>query len=258
MNRFRVFAVACCALAIGVLFLRAQPTQPAQDNADLKAVLRKAIEAHGGAKLLTKYQGATAKFKGTMQFMGNEAAIAGTVNFQKPHTLKNATKMDINGKNIELTQVFDGKKFWMSIMGKTMEITDEKIVKELKESLQTEGAAGFTAFLEMPYELSPIGEVKVKGKDAIGIRVSKKGQRDFSLFFDKKTHLVVKSETRAYDPVSSEEVTQEKFIIGYQDKQGMKVAKRIEIIKDGKAFMDMEITDVHAVEKLDDAMFMKP
>jgi outer membrane lipoprotein-sorting protein len=252
MNRLRVFAVACCLLAVSVLFVRAQ------DTPDLKAVLRKAIEAHGGEKLLDKYQGATSKFKGTMQLLGNEVAVTGTSSFQKPDKLRITMSMDLNGKNIDITQVFDGKNFWVAAMGKTMEITDEKVIKELKESMQTEAANSFSSFLDKPYELSPIGEVKVKGKDAVGIRVSKKGQRDFSMFFDKKTHLLVKTETRAYDPMSAEEVTQEKFFVSYQEKQGMKVAKRIEIQKDGKAFMDIEVTDAQAVEKLDDAMFAKP
>ena len=58
--------------------------------------------------------------------------------------------------------------------------------------------------------------------------------------------------------MSGQEVTQEKFVIGYQDKDGMKVAKRVEILNDGKLFMDIEITEVHAAEKLDDSIFAKP
>jgi hypothetical protein len=53
-------------------------------------------------------------------------------------------------------------------------------------------------------------------------------------------------------------VTQEKFILDYQDKNGMKIARRVEIVRDGKTFMDIEITDVQALEKIDDSVFAKP
>lgn len=252
MFRLRVLTGACGFLALATLFVRAQ------DTPDAKAILRKAIEAHGGEKVLNKFRGSISKLKGTMEILNLTANITGTSSFQKPDKMKNVMTIEIMDKTIELTQVFDGKKFWISTMGKTQEITDEKLLKEVRESLQVEGADSLVAILEKPYELNVIGDAKVKGKEAIGVRVSKKGQRDFSLYFDKKTHLVVKTEMRAYDAMSGQEITQEKYIVGYQEKAGMKVAKRVEIQKDGKAFMDIEIIDVQVVEKLDDATFAKP
>ena len=165
---------------------------------------------------------------------------------------------EINGKSIDIITVFDGKKLWVSAMGQTKEIDDEKIVNAAREEMQAEGAGSLVDFLKAPYELNAIGEVKVKGKDAIGIRISKKGQKDLSMFFDKKTYLVVKTEMRTLDGMSGEEVTQEKFIIGYQEKNGMKIAKRVEIVKDGKPFLDIEITDSQFFEKHDDSIFAKP
>lgn len=131
-------------------------------------------------------------------------------------------------------------------------------LKEIREQLQTEGAGGLTEFLKAPYELSAVGEVKVRGKDAIGIRVSRKGQRDFTMFFDKKSYLVVKSEMRTLDTMTMQEVTQEKFVLDYQDKGGLKMAKTVEIQKDGKSFMTFEVTEVQVMEKLDDSTFAMP
>jgi len=252
MLRLRALLLTCCVALIGTLFVHAQ------DGPDLKAVIRKAIEAHGGEKALNKLQGGSSKFKGTMQIAGLEANVKGESFFQKPDRMKSILNLEIMNKEIVITQVYDGKKFWVSTAGNTMEIKDEKILNEVKESLLVEGAGSFSAFLEKPYELNAVGEVKVKGKDAICIRITKKGQRDFSLFFDKKTFLVVKSEMRAYDAMSGQEVTQEKFVTDYQLKEGLKVAKRVEIHKDGKLFMDIEVTEVQVVEKLDDAIFAKP
>jgi negative regulator of sigma E activity len=252
MFRLRVVATAVCVLMVGAIFVRAQ------DAAELKALLRKAIEAHGGEKNLAKYKAAVTKFKGTLEVQNLKFDVTGETSVQKPDKVKNIMMLDLNGKQIDVVTVFNGKNLWVSTMGKTMEITDEKILNAAREEMQTEGASGLSDFLKEPYELSALGETKVKDKAAIGIRVSKKGQKDFSIFIDKQTHLIVKTEARSLDAQSGQEVLQEKFIIGYQDKGGLKLAKRVEILKDGKAFMDIEILETQAFEKLDDAHFAKP
>jgi outer membrane lipoprotein-sorting protein len=252
MTRFRVFAMAVGILALSAYFVQAQ------GEVDLKAILKKSIEAHGGEKNLAKFKAVTSKFKGTMEILNMKIDITGETSFQKPDKLRNSLSMNINNMNIDVVTVYDGKKMWVNSQGTTKELDDEKTLREVKESLQVEGAGSLAEFLKPPYELNSLGETKVKGKDAIGIRISKKGQKDFSLFFDKKTNLIVKTEMRSIDPVSKEEVTQEKFIIGYQEKEGMKLAKRVEIRNDGKLFMDLEITSVQAAEKFDDSIFAKP
>jgi outer membrane lipoprotein-sorting protein len=251
MLRLRVTALTGCVLVLGALGVHAQ-------DADLKAILRKSIEAHGGDKNLAKFKAVNSKFKGTIELMGAKRDITGETSFQKPDKVRNTMTIDIGGNKIDIITVYNGKKMWVSAAGMVMEINDEKLLQSVREELQVEGASNLGDFLKAPYELNAVGEVKVKGKDAIGIRVSKKGQKDITMFFDKKTHLVVKSEMRSIDSISKEEVTQEKFIVAYQDKDGMKIAKRVEIVKDGKAFLDIEITEVQPLERIDDSVFAKP
>jgi outer membrane lipoprotein-sorting protein len=252
MIRLRVLAGAFTFLAIGVLCLRAQ------DTPDLKAVLKKTIEAHGGEKALSKFDAVHTKFKGTIELLGGKRDISGEVSRQKPDKVRNETKLNINDMNIDIVTVFDGKKLWVAAGGMTREIDDEKVLKSMREELQIEGAQSLGDLLKAPYELNALGEVKVKGKDAIGIRISKKGQKDFSLFIDKKTHFIVKTEVRAIDANSGEEYTKESYITAYQDKGGAKVAKHVEIHKDGELFLDLEITDTEARDKFADSVFAKP
>ena len=251
MFRFRSLALAICAMTCCTLFADAQ-------GDDLKAILRKAIEAHGGEKLLSKYQAGLSKFKGKLKILNMDLDMTGESAFQKPDKFRNAMTLKIMDKSVDIVQVFDGKSFWVSTMGKTMEIKDEKIIKEVRETLRAEGGGTFVDMLKGDYDLSSVGEVKVKGKDAVGIRVAKKGQRDITYFFDKKTHLVVKTEQRSYDAMSGQEYTQEKFITEYQVKDGVKVAKRVEILKDGEDYIDLQITEVRILDKLDETLFAKP
>jgi hypothetical protein len=252
MLRIRVLSLVILGVAVATLLGKSQ------QEPDLKAVIKKAIEAHGGEKNIDKYKAAVSKFKGTIAIGPVTADVIGETTLQKPDKVKNVMNLDIGGKKLDLITVFNGKKLWVNVMGQTKEVDDEKIINAAREELQTEGAGGLSDFLKAPYELNALGESKVKGKDAIGIRVSKKGQKDINMFFDKKTGLVVKSEMRTLDGMTMQEVTQEKFILDYQDKNGMKIAKRVEIVRDGKTFMDIEITDVQALEKIDDSVFAKP
>ncbi len=251
MFRLRTLAIAGCILAVSVVLVRAQ-------DDDLKAVLKKAIAAHGGEKNLTKFNGAISKFKGTIEVMGKSRDITGENTFQKPDKLKVDLTVDIDGMVIPVVVVFDGKKMWRSINGTVAEVKDEQALAEMRESLLVEGANSLSDFLKAPYELNSLGEVKVKDMPAIGIRVSKKGQRDISFFFDKKTHLIVKTEMRVHDQDSGQEVTQEKYLVAYKDMDGLKTAARVIIHKDGKAFMDIQVTESKVYEKLDDATFKMP
>lgn len=121
------------------------------------------------------------------------------------------------------------------------------------------GAIMRMAFLtDKGYELSSLGEVQVNGQPAVGVRVSHKGSRDVSLYFDKKTGLVAKVERRAVDPMTGQEVTEERIIKEYQDKDGMKAAKKVLINRDGKKYMELDISEIKYLDKVDDSEFKEP
>lgn len=252
MLRIRGLAVAGCLLAVFALAAGAQET-------DLKAVLKKAIKAHGGEANLAKYKAATVKFKGKLEAMGQTLDITGDQSVLFPDKFRVAMAFQINGMNIETVQTFDGKTLWVTVLGKTMELKDEALIKEIKESYAVERAAGLVGLLGKEYELSAIGDVKVKDKDAIGIRVSKKGQRDLNLFFDKKSNLLIKTEFRArVAGGGDQEVTQEKYFFDHKDVNGMMSPRRMVMEHDGKQILDLDITETNALETLDPTLFNKP
>jgi hypothetical protein len=251
MFRLRTLAIAGCILAATAGLVRAQ-------DDELKAVLKKAIAAHGGEKNLTKFGGAISKFKGTIELNGKARDIAGEITLLKPDKMKNAMTLDYDGQQVPVVIVYNGKKMWKSIDNRTVEVKDEKELAQMRESLQADDPGSFRDYLKAPYELAAVGEVKIMDQPAIGIRVSKKGQRDVSYFFDKKTHLLVKTEMRAYDPDAGQEFTQEKFFVRYRDTDGLKSPARFVIHKDGKAFLDLEVTESKGYQKLDDSNFAMP
>ena len=107
-------------------------------------------------------------------------------------------------------------------------------------------------------KFTAVGESQVKGKPALGVRVSKEGKKDVTLFFDKVTGLMTKVEMRKRDLMTGQEATEERFITEYQDVAGRKAAKKIELHRDGKALLEAEVIEIQIVEKLDDGEFVQP
>ena len=108
-------------------------------------------------------------------------------------------------------------------------------------------------------KLESLGEVKVGDKPALGVRVEVKGYRGVSLFFDKETHLLVKSETRGKDVINGgEEFTTETLYSDYKKVDGVQLAYKVTINRDGKKLVESEITEHKAVEKIDASQFAKP
>ena len=81
---------------------------------------------------------------------------------------------------------------------------------------------------------------------------------DSSLYFDKDTGLLAKTERRAVDPMSGQEVNEERIVTEYQKLEGMQSPKRILVNRDGKKFMEAEIVEVKFLDKVDPQTFGKP
>jgi hypothetical protein len=106
--------------------------------------------------------------------------------------------------------------------------------------------------------LTPTGEVKIGTKAAVGVRVTQKGYRDVNLYFDKVKGLLLKSETRGKDPMSGEGFTEAKLYDDYKKIDGLMVAHKVEVTRDGKPHAETELTGVTFSEKFPDATFAKP
>jgi len=108
------------------------------------------------------------------------------------------------------------------------------------------------------YEVTLFGEAKVEEKPAVGVRVSAKGQKDITLFFDTKTGLLAKIEHRTVEAGTGAEVNEERIILEYgKDKDGIPIPKKVLVKHDGKTFIEAESTEFAYVEKIDDSEFKK-
>jgi outer membrane lipoprotein-sorting protein len=241
------------ALAAGLLFAPVSWVSAQEPQ----AILDKAVKAHGGKEKLASIKAVQSKTKGKLEVMGNSIEFTGESAAQLPDKLKEVLHLDFNGMKINQIVVYDGKQGWISTNGMTMDMP-ESILETIKDTIAVGSVARLAFVGEKGYEATALGETKVNDRPAVGVKISKKGQKEVNLYFDKETGLLAKTEHRGKDPMNGQEVNEERIITEYQDLNGMKTPKKMLVMKDGKKFLEAEIIDMKYPDKLDDSEFAKP
>jgi len=244
----RVLTASTCFLLVAV-------RAPAADD-DAKAVIEKAIKAHGGADRLTKFQASKTKSKGNIELAGGITFTSDSA-VQYPDKFKETVDLEVAGNKVTVVTVYDGKKGWTSINGETKEM-DEKTLDAMKEVLHDMQIMRMAFTRDKKCEFSPLGEIKVNDQPAIGVKVSAKDHKEVNLYFDKKTGLLAKMEHQTIDQMTGKEVAEERIVTEYQEIDKVQVAKKVVFNREGKKFLEVEITDLKSLEKLGDEEFGKP
>jgi hypothetical protein len=244
------------AAAFGFLLAATAPVR-ADDAADARAVIDKAVKAQGGREALAKFPATTVKFKGTFHGMGDGIPTTGEIITQGIDQQKITIEVEAGGQKFQIVIVRDGNKGWTKIGNDTKEMTKDEIA-EAKEQAYAGWVATLVPLADKQFTLATVGETKINDKPALGVKVSSKGHRDVDLYFDKESGLLVKSETQVKLEGSDQEVTEESFPSEYKDVQGTKQAMKFTVKRAGKLYVEGEATEIELAEKLDASVFAKP
>jgi len=224
-----------------------------------KDVIVKAIKAHGGEEVLTKNKAGRSSGKGKITIPGvGEVEFTQESAHMLPDKFKESLEMTVAGTKISVLTLVNGDKFTIEANGKAVDLDDK-----MKDAIKGVGhrlkiGKLVTLINEKGYELSLIGEDKVEDKPVVGIRVVAKGQKDVNLYFDKETNLLTKLEYRSTDPFTQNEINEERIIKEYKKNQdGISVPKKVIVKHDTKTFLEIEMSEVQLLEKLDDSDFKK-
>lgn len=230
----------------------------ADEDANVRELIARAIKAQGGSENLTKLKANTSKQKGKVHVLGQALDFTGDTWVQLPDRLRSEVRSKFADQEINFLQIIAGGKGWIKVANMTQEM-DKGMLEEAKEQMNAANITHLVCLSDKEYQLSPLGEVKVGDRPAVGVRVQRKGYRDVNLFFDKDKHLLLKMETRGKDPMQGgQEYTSTTRYEDYKKVEGMMVAHKVVIERDGKPYVEAEISDVKLSEKLDDNLFDKP
>jgi hypothetical protein len=130
-------------------------------------------------------------------------------------------------------------------------------LEEHREGIYSVWVMSLVPLKDREFRLSPLGARTVAGRPADGVKVSRKGHADVSLYFDRETGLLVLSETRYKEARSGKEVHQETRFSGYTDVSGVKSPTTVSIQRDHKRVVEATI-EVRHLYRLGEGVFAKP
>jgi hypothetical protein len=232
-------------LPLAVVLLIA-PMALGDDAADARKIVDRAIKEAGKGD---KTHAITMSGKGTFYGFGDGVPYTGEWASQLPEK-----------KRVEIKDAFifvvDGDKGWTNASGTTMEMTKEQLDEE-KENMYAEWVQQLVPLKNEGFTLKTVGETKVDDKPAIGVKVSHQGHRDLTLYFDKDNGLLVRFDQTVKDE-QGKTLSQVLVIKEYVKVGDVKMPSKMVITRDGKKYVEGEMSDIKLSDRLPDSTFAKP
>lgn len=239
---------ACAALLI--VALSNGPLAASEKEA--KAVVERAMKAHGGADALKKAATFKSVAKGTRQVAGRDVAYTRALEASLPGRVRLTITL---GGRVETTVVLDGDKAKQTDGDRTIDLKAPR-VKELKGEAEVLWLATLVPLLGEGVALSAVKGAKVEGEEAAGVKATRKGQADTTLYFSKKTGLLVRIARRA--AVAGREAEMAWTYGGHKEVRGVKVPTKEVQSVGGKKVAELTVSEWSFPAKIDAGRFTKP
>jgi outer membrane lipoprotein-sorting protein len=234
------------------------PLLRADDAADARAIVEKAIKARGD-KLDTKNTGMTWKDAGKLTVMGVTLAYTADWAFQAPDKYRFVFNTNFNDAKITLIAVVNGENAWAKEGDKTEELTGEKLAQTRNEAYQFWVTLLVPLVTDKGFTLATAPGKDADGKPTVAVKVTRDKKPAMTLYFDKESGLLVKREIIIKDEFQQwKEVLDEAHFSDYKESNGLKHFTKLKIVRDGKTFIETTLSDAKEVEKLDAKLFEKP
>jgi outer membrane lipoprotein-sorting protein len=242
-----------------VIALLATPlTARADDAADAKAIVEKAIKARGG-KLDEKLTGRTWKDKGNFTRSGLTVPYAAQWTFQAPDKYRFVFDVTFGDAKINLLVVVNGEKAWSKEGDKTEELTGDRLENSVNEAYEFWVASLTPLITNQGFTLAVAKGKDVDKKPTVGVKVTRGKHPEITLYFDKESGLLVKREMLVKDGAQKgKTVLSEAFFSEYKEAGGKKHFTKLKVVNDGNTTIESTLSDAKEVEKLDPKLFEKP
>jgi len=232
-------------------------------NAEDKAaeVVKKGIEAHGGADNLNKYLGARYAIKGEVDVQGTDTEFTGNFNVMNPDKAHMTLNLEVMATKITIVSVMNGEKAKRTVQVAGMEMSaGEETKEELQMAVANRQAQMLTPLLEAKkFTIKSSDDEDVNGKRASVVSATPKAiDREMKLYFDKDSSLLVKVAFKGLGPDnggSRADVYKETYLSDFKKVNGIQVAMKVLLNHDNKKFLTATLSDYEVVEKIDDSEF---
>jgi hypothetical protein len=218
-----------------------------QTNESPRAVLERAIAAHGGAEKLSSTRIESLRLEGVVHLGATKMPFVNEVRLQLPGKYKSVVTIGEGLKHKRIIQILNGDHAYLLIDNKQQPL-DAVHRNQLLQTLQLEQALRLVPLLRDPgFTVESLGEVRNQSAVFSVLRVTGKSQRELKLWFDRNSGLLVKAEHKL-DGVGKE-IVQEAFYQEYRAIDGVQRAGRVTILRDAKPIMEARLIRAEAVEQ---------
>jgi hypothetical protein len=229
----------------------------AEDVKDVRAVLDKAIKALGGEEKLGMLKAVTWKAKCKMTWDGSVSSYTSQVTVQGLDRYREAWDGEFRGEKMKGVTVVANGKGWSKFGDMSMELDADGLANEKRSAYLQMIPVTLLPLLDKSFKVVAAPEEKVGDKPAVGIQVTGPDGKDFKLYFDKDSGLPVRLVAKVLDYMG-EEFTQETTFDKYRDLGGIMKATQLRIKREGKDYVEQEITEFKLLDMVDPKTFAEP
>jgi hypothetical protein len=221
-----------------VSFAFALPTSG--QDVEARQIVDKAIAATGGNARLSNLKAATWKTQGTAHFSGKPTSSKTTLIGELPGRFRRDSESIVNGEKIVRSFIVNGNQGWSKDGDQIKPLTDNELLAEKDTFFHKQVALTLVPLKDKRLELNLVGEEKINGKPASVISVKHQGFHTITLYIDKETSLVVKSESLGLDSRTGKQTKLEHFYSQHKDFHGIKYPVKTTTLRDGKLMLEVE------------------
>ncbi|MBV9125809.1 MAG: hypothetical protein JO112_20860, partial [Planctomycetes bacterium] len=142
--------------------------------AEAQAIINRAIQAHGGADRIDRFQAEEKHTTGTMYRQGVAIPFTQEIFYQRPSQFKQVMTLQGAGQTVTITTILNGNKGWLHVGDKT-QLLEEALLAEAKEAAYLGRVTRLTSLKERDFDLTPLGESQVNGRTVWGVKVRSQG-----------------------------------------------------------------------------------
>jgi hypothetical protein len=221
---------------------------------DAQSVIEQAIQAQGGDRL-TRLQIVRRDLEGIMLAGAQELRFTAELAAQPPDKSRGTFHLDPGGRKLLLIVVVNGKRGWQSAGGAVSDLPATQL-DELREDGYVTWVQSLLPLKEKAFSLAPLPEAQVNGKATVGVRVSQPGRPDVELYFDKVSHLLVKTSRKTKE--AGQPITKETVFTDHKDFDGLWLPTHVTDFKNGKKVAELRITGYRFPSTPDESLFARP
>jgi hypothetical protein len=148
------------------------------------------------------------------------------------------------------------EKGWVRRGDMTRRMTEAELITA-KEDAYEGWVESLVPLLREKFTMALLDPVQVLGRWAEGLRISQPGRRNIDLYFDRETWLLVKSSTMRRGSHEKDE-RWEAISEAFREFDGVKIATKSVIYRDGKKWLESEVIEARFVDELPPETFAEP